>query len=209
MSQPALTTADVVPGNWFVVSPDEQLFRWIELGQTMIDRRRTIWGHAGVATRWKGSTLMIAEAEPGGAVERPWHWEGNPHLWSTAAPQLSVPGMADSALRSAGLTPGPQYGQWTKTGPGIGYSFLDYGAIEAHAMHLDVPGLREYIADTGHAICSQLVDLDAQDNDVHLFGTQAVPPNPDRWNGYVKPSDLGWLLAQHGIHWSIAGTVQP
>lgn len=165
--------ADVRPGDWFVVSPDERLFWWIELGESLIDGRKTKWGHAGVATgRTPDGTLMIIEAEPHGAVMRPWHWEANPHLWSTGT-GLSNPSMASAALSLKD----------------VGYSFLDYVAIEAHSLHIPVPGLQKYIMNTGHVICSQLVDVAAQRaaQTVKLF-------DDGRWNGFVKPSDLGHLL---------------
>ncbi|MFF4953440.1 hypothetical protein ACWC2K_05310 [Streptomyces chattanoogensis] len=72
---------------------------------------------------------------------------------------------------------------------GVPYSFLDYVAIAAHRFHLPVPGLRRYIAGTGHMICSQLVDQCYQDAGVHLFAD-------GRWPGYVTPMALYNLLAR-------------
>jgi hypothetical protein len=207
MPQPPL--GSVQPGDWFVVDPSgtEQIFRWVELAERIIDckqireqksKGQPVWGHAGIATRWvdktrhtpscpapgqlarehgvctcgapPSATLMIVEAEPGGAVERPWHWENAPHLWSTGT-GLSVPSMASAAQGYIG----------------VGYSILDYAAIGAHAAHLWTPGLREYIASTRHQICSQLTDQCAVDKGVHLF-------SDGRWPGYVTPLDLGLLL---------------
>jgi hypothetical protein len=173
------TTADVQPGDWFVVDPGGELFWWIEAGERMIDGRQSKgqrWGHCGVATRWvttaMSSTLMCVEAEPGGAVERPWRWEQRPHLWSTGT-GLSAPGMADAALGYVGA----------------GYSFLDYAAIAAHRYRLHPLDdlLKARIASARHQICSQLVDQCAQDAGIHLF-------NDSRWPGYVAPLDLGLLL---------------
>lgn len=183
--------SEVQPGDWFVVDPPERLFWWIELGESLIDGRKTPWGHAGICCGIIGQddyippleyaalpagTVMIIEAEPHGAVEVPWHWGHADHLWSTGT-GLSNPTMAVSALLLKG-TP---------------YSFLDYAAIEAHQLHLNVPGLEEYIKSTGHLICSQLVDVAAQEasRPVKLF-------DDGRWNGRVKPSDEGYLLEQHG-----------
>jgi hypothetical protein len=183
ITSPSPADLGVVPGDWFVVSPHEDLFWWIELGESLIDGRHTTWGHAGVASRWDGNTLMIVEAEPGGAVERPWHWQDNPHLWSTGT-GLSVVGMSTAAIRYS--RPGP----WGDHG--VPYSFVDYAAIEAHSLHLPAPGLRHRIETSQHMICSQLVDKCAQDAGVQLF-------DDGRWNGFVKPSDLGYLLeVQHG-----------
>jgi len=66
---------------------------------------------------------------------------------------------------------------------GVPYSFLDYAAIAAHRLHLPAPGLREYIGDTGHMICSQLADRAAADGGWHLFAD-------GRWPGYATPGDL-------------------
>jgi hypothetical protein len=158
------------------------------------------WGHSGVASRWvidptvrdhspnclavlssaghctcgapPSHTLMCVEAEPGGAVERPWRWEGRPHLWSTGT-GLSVPDMAIDAIRYKG----------------VGYAFEDYVAIAAHRYHLHPidNALKDRIASNGHMICSQLTDQCAQDSGIHLF-------NDGRWPGYVTPLDLAILL---------------
>ncbi|TQF07542.1 hypothetical protein E6W39_24325 [Kitasatospora acidiphila] len=67
------------------------------------------------------------------------------------------------------------------------YSFLDYLALAVHRFRLPVPGLRRYVAATGHMICSQLCDLAYQRAGEQLFAD-------GRWNGYVTPADLGRLL---------------
>lgn len=72
---------------------------------------------------------------------------------------------------------------------GARYSFLDYWALAAHRLHIPAPGLRRYIASTGHDICSQLVDLIHQDAKLTMFGDH-------RWNGYVTPMALSRAL--HG-----------
>ena len=66
---------------------------------------------------------------------------------------------------------------------GTPYSFLDYFAIAAHRFKLPIPGLRKYIASTGHEICSQLVDDCYQSARVELF-------MDGRWDGYVTPAEL-------------------
>lgn len=191
MSTPA---ASVQPGDIFVVVVESATFRWIERGEALIDhdlikRRKKagmpVYGHAGIASRrMADGTLMIVQAEPHGAEEVPWALEGSVHLWSTGIlPPCPAAGAA--ALRYAGLTPDGM--GWHKTGPGVGYSFLDYLAIAAHSQHLPVPGLQSYIASTGHMICSQLADQCRSDGGSHLF-------NDGRWPGYVSPLDLGLLL---------------
>lgn len=64
---------------------------------------------------------------------------------------------------------------------GVPYSFLDYGALAARRLHLPVPGLRKYIASTGHMICSQLCARAYLDAGCALY---------TEWTGYVDPLDL-------------------
>ena len=52
--------------------------------------------------------------------------------------------------------------------------------------HIPAPGLSEFIGSSHHMICSQLVARAALDAGRNLF--------PGEWVGYVKPSDLGFLL---------------
>jgi uncharacterized protein YycO len=70
---------------------------------------------------------------------------------------------------------------------GVPYSFADYAALAAHRFHAPVPGLRRFVADTRHQICSQLADQAYQDAGIHLF-------TDGRWPGYVTPADLARLL---------------
>src|SRR5215471_5647276 len=160
------------------------------------------WGHAGVATRWAridagrspanwetvptgtwpGAALLIAEAEPHGAGERPWHWGAEPHMWSTGTALCKLE-MGAAARRYT--QPGP-WGQH-----GVPYAFPDYGAIGAKALGLPIPGLDGYLAATWHMICSQLVDQAAQDRGLHLFNDGRAP-------GYVMPLDLAVLLLRLG-----------
>jgi len=108
----------------------------------------------------------IVEAEPGGA--RLWElseYDGRPIVWVRCPPEHGQ-AVADAARSLVG-TP---------------YSAADYFALAAHRLHLPVPGLREYIADTGHMICSQLAAHAA-----HLGGWDLFP---DRWDGYDVPADF-------------------
>lgn len=70
---------------------------------------------------------------------------------------------------------------------GVPYSALDYFALVAHRLHIPVPYLKKYISDSGHMICSQLVDYVYMKSGVHLF-------NDNRWPGYVVPADLAKLI---------------
>lgn len=72
---------------------------------------------------------------------------------------------------------------------GIPYSGLDYDALALHRFHIPTPHLQKYIADSGHMICSQLVDHVYNISGVHLF-------DDGRWEGFVAPSSLERLVEQ-------------
>jgi len=76
---------------------------------------------------------------------------------------------------------------WCNGHADIPYSAADYFALAAHRLHIPVPGLKNFIADTGHMICSQYVDYAYMQAGVHLF-------NDNRWPGYVVPMDLAHLI---------------
>lgn len=155
-----------------------QLMEWLS------DRKFSQWNHVCVCTRTEPgppgvySTVWIAEAEPGGAVEVPWHYEDVPHQWSTSILPTN-PAVAAAAVRYT--QPGP----WGRHG--VPYSWADYAAIAAHRWHVPAPGLREYIKATGHMMCSYFADRCKSDGGVHLF-------DDGRWEGYVAPDDIGGLL---------------
>lgn len=69
------------------------------------------------------------------------------------------------------------------------YSGADYLALALHRFHIPAPGLRRYIADTGHLICSALCDVAYQRAGIQLF-------NDGRWSGWVTPADLYQLLGR-------------
>jgi hypothetical protein len=72
----------------------------------------------------------------------------------------------------------------------VPYSFLDYAALAAHRWHIPTPGLKRFVGDTGHMICSQLVDQAAADGGWRLFDDQ-------RWPGFVTPGALWQLCFNH------------
>lgn len=69
---------------------------------------------------------------------------------------------------------------------GVPYSAADYVALAAHRFHIPAPHLERYIKDSGHMICSQLVDAAAAEGGWHLF-------DDNRWPGYVTPLSLNRL----------------
>lgn len=114
---------------------------------------------------------LIVEAEPGGArVARLDQYAGRPLAWIPCPPQLQ-----DAVAAQA------------RALVGTPYSFLDYAALATHRLHLPAPGLRPYIADSGHMLCSQLADEAARRAGWHLFAD-------GRWPGYVTPGALRALV---------------
>jgi hypothetical protein len=136
---------------------------------------------------WEHSLLLgpnetVLEAEPGGArIANVSEYDSDTIYWCTAiAAQFTEEKLAD-IWGAAVQKYGPGTGHKTSTG-GVGYSFLDYGAMFCHRLHIPAPGLRGYIASTKHLICSQLCDVAYSDEGCHLFeGT---------WPGYVTPLGL-------------------
>lgn len=113
----------------------------------------------------------LIEAEPRGARLRFLsEYDHDTVLWSTG--KIGLDGAQRDTIVSAAI------GYL-----GTPYSALDYFALVAHRLHLWTPGLKHFIASSGHLICSQLVDQCYRDAGVQLF--------PDgRWPGYVTPGDL-------------------
>lgn len=187
---------DVIPepGDLVVVNTMNQASAAIELIEWISTRKFSQWNHVAVCTRVQyagqsaaqaklhgslgGVQIWIAEAEPGGAVEVPWHYENVPHVWSTGI-IANNPKVAEAAIR------------YTQPGPwgdhGVPYGWPDYAAIAAHRYHIPAPGLKAFIGQTWSMICSQLADQCKLDGGIHLF-------NDGRWPGYVAPDDIGNLL---------------
>jgi hypothetical protein len=117
----------------------------------------------------------ILEAEPGGSRIAPlseypadsvyWCW----NIWK------QVP----FAFRNWKLV---QVAAWNRY-VGIPYSFADYASLAARRLRIPVPGLRRYVASSGHEICSQLVDLFYREE----FGVGIIP---GEWAGYVTPGSI-------------------
>lgn len=60
---------------------------------------------------------------------------------------------------------------------GTPYSFLDYGALTAHRLHLPVRNLDNFISSSKHMICSQLADQAMSDGSFHVFTDGRLPQN--------------------------------
>ncbi|WNI28631.1 hypothetical protein [Streptomyces sp. ITFR-6] len=70
---------------------------------------------------------------------------------------------------------------------GTPYSYLDYVSLGLAHFHVRPRLVRNFVASTGHLICSQLVDEVHLRADVHLFDDGRLP-------GDVTPGDLWKLL---------------
>lgn len=109
----------------------------------------------------------IVEAEPGGAIESYVSRYAEETVRWLRCPEVLGPGVADAARSLLG-TP---------------YSFLDYGAIALHRLHVPAPHLKAYVQSSRHLICSQLCDEAAMLGGWHLFRDR-------RWPGFVTPGSL-------------------
>jgi hypothetical protein len=143
----------------------------IRLGQFLNGNGFRNYEHAFV---WTGPDTIV-EAEPGGAVEVPFHYD----LGSCVISATPLTGTQRTAIVAA-----------ARSYIGTPYSFADYAALAAHRLHIPAPGLRDYVADTGHMICSQLTDRAFCDAGVHLFS--------GIWQGYVTPAMLAGLALAGG-----------
>lgn len=117
---------------------------------------------------------MVVQAMPSGAEYIPLR-EASPVVqWSTGHFALT-PEQRETVITEAG---------WLVGTP---YSFLDYGSIALAHYRIRPAWVRDFVADTGHMICSQLVDEVYLRAGVHLFDDGRLP-------GDVTPGDLWKLL---------------
>jgi cell wall-associated NlpC family hydrolase len=143
----------------------------IRFGQLLNGGSFSDYEHAFVYT---GSGLIV-EAEPGGAREVPIWYDLERVLW------LRCPEQYQAGVVAA-----------ARTLVGTPYSFLDYGAIAAHRLHIPAPHLETFIRESEHLICSQLCDRAAMLGGWHLF-------DDNRWEGYVTPDDLRELADRQAV----------
>jgi cell wall-associated NlpC family hydrolase len=146
----------------------------ISAGQALIGRASPVQ-HAMI---YVGSG-MVVQAMPGGAELIPLADANEPVIWSTGAIVLTAAQRSKIATAARGLV-------------GTPYSYVDYGSIGLAAAHIRPRFVRDYVADTGHMICSQLVDYAHFLGGSHLFTDGRIP-------GDVTPSDL-YALFQERAH---------
>jgi hypothetical protein len=168
-------TITVQPGDFAAVKVENAAGGLIHVGEILNGSGFRDYEHAIFYVG--GPQDLILEAEPGGAKLVPYHYDDTGVLWSTTNSKLDL----GVAQRQQAAAIAARY-------TGVPYSFLDYAALAAHRLHIPAPNLKNYIADTGHMICSQLVDQCRLDMGNHLF-------NDGRWPGYVVPTALANLIA--------------
>lgn len=116
----------------------------------------------------------IVQAMPGGAELIPLEEASEPVAWSTGHFALTAADRVRICGAARGLV-------------GTPYSFLDYASIALAHYRIRPAWVRDFVADSGHLICSQLVDEAYLRADVHLFSDGRLP-------GDVTPGDLWKLL---------------
>jgi hypothetical protein len=164
------------PGDFACVPVHGEVGRLIAFGEKLNgDKAFGKYQHALI---YMGDGKVL-QAEPGGARIVSRHWQPG-DLWSTEI--IDIPDAARARV--------PDLAQRFV---GVPYSALDYFALAAHRLSIPVPGLRGYIASTGHMICSQLVDEFMLELGVHLF-------RDGRWPGYVTPAALAGRLLYPEVH---------
>jgi cell wall-associated NlpC family hydrolase len=143
--------------------------KFVALGQALIGDAAPVQ-HAFV---YVGGGYIV-QAMPGGAEMIRLEDASTPVIWSTGYLDLSQARRRAIANEAINLV-------------GTPYSFVDYASIALATFHIRPRVVRDYIADTGHMICSQLVDEVYARGGVQLFDDGRLP-------GDVTPGDLWHVL---------------
>jgi hypothetical protein len=155
------TVADLQPGDIGFSTIGGRIGPWVAFGQAML-RDECWFTHTWIVAEKPGQGMLAVEAMPHGArgvylrgEDRCGPGVGWIRLPLTLQQRASV---AEYALEAVG-TP---------------YSFLDYLALALR--HVGVEGLtRKRVTDSGHMICSQLVDHVLCQSGYHLFDDGRLP----------------------------------
>lgn len=159
------------PGDFFLAPMPGRVGKGVQFGQFLNGEGYILFQHAGQLLE-NGDTI---EAMPGGAIIGDINrWKPEELRWSSGLIELT------DTQRTIAISTGYAC-------KGVPYSFVDYAALAAHRFHIPTPGLKEYIEDSGHMICSQMVDYI-----YHRAGKQLFTDG--RWRGYVTPGSLNMLL---------------
>lgn len=168
------------PGDFICVPIAGQVGKLIEVGQFLAGQKFQPYEHAEV---------YIGQADANGpygyTVSAYPDRQGKQAL--PCAPQDYAGSLWSSGLISLSAAQRASIVNYAVAHEHIGYSALDYFALAAHRLHIPSPGLKAFIGDTGHMICSQFTDYSYEQAGVHLF-------TDNRWPGYVMPMDLASLL---------------
>jgi len=116
---------------------------------------------------------MIVQAMPGGAEMIPLDDASDPVIWSSQYIPLTWGQRTRMMHEALALV-------------GTPYSFADYASIALAHYRIRPTWVREFVGDTGHMICSQLVDEVYRRAGIELFS--------DRIAGDITPGDLWKLL---------------
>jgi cell wall-associated NlpC family hydrolase len=157
------------PGDFALTKIPGFIGRFVAAGQWLVGDASPVQ-HAFVYV----GNGQIVQAMPGGAELIHLEDAHEPVVWSTghfaltAAERMFICGAARSLV-------------------GTPYSFLDYASIALAHFRIRPAWVRDFVADSGHLICSQLVDEAYLRAGVHLFSDGRIP-------GDVTPGDLWNLL---------------
>jgi cell wall-associated NlpC family hydrolase len=184
---PAPMPANAQPGDFLLVSfdgPDpnvdpSNVNHWLTHGGLVRIAQwadGTGFGEFEHAAVYIGENKLVQAQSAGVSVGSAHSYDGNTTMWSTGI-------INPTAVQRAAIV------KWAIHYLGTPYSWTDYAALAAHRLHLlpAAPLLKNYVASTGHMICSQLVDTCYNDAGYHLFAD-------GRWPGDVTPGDLWQLL---------------
>ena len=165
------TGSQPLPGDFAVVRIPGDVGRLIRFGQWLDGDGYADYEHAFICV---GDGELV-EAQPGGArLAELSEYATRTPLWSTGRFALTEEQRQELVAAARHYL-------------GVPYSFLDYGSLALARVHLRLPAVKRYVADTHHMICSQLVDQCYQDAGVHLFQDGRIP-------GDVTPGDLYRLI---------------
>lgn len=157
-----------LPGDFGLVSITGTVGRLIRVGQYLNGDGFRNFEHAFVVL----DGGMLLEAEPGGARIRPLAQYDGTNVTYSDWPLTDV--QRDRIVQARSLV-------------GTPYSVLDYLSLVLVRLHIRPGWVARYVVNTGHMICSQMVDFCYVQAGVHLFDDGRIP-------GDVTPGDLATVL---------------
>ncbi|WP_069752933.1 hypothetical protein [Streptomyces sp. EN16] len=164
-----MAVTEPLPGDFGLTRIEGVTGRFVAAGQALVGDRAPVQ-HAFVYV----GVDMVVQAMPSGA-ERIRLEDASPVVqWSSGCFDLTDMQRLQIINEANALV-------------GTPYSFLDYGSIALAHYRIRPAWVRDFVADTGHMICSQLVDEVYLRAGLHLFDDGRLP-------GDVTPGDLWKLL---------------